>query len=571
MFRSARRGRRLRACAPVGPAHRRNRGIECLGALAAGVVALVAAAPEADAATCPGRNFVDRMSVSVSGTVRATSSDGKTYDNIRAGSFDADYSITLCGDGALDAVIVHLGQCTGRRRGCDDNPIMYQEFPSARSLTKKTPTFTFAPTPDSGAGQSILKTCNAHADEQRGAGRDKEIFPGFFGVTLGVDTRDDPGILGLPDQTTSGTGPVGLADQRPLTEYSKTEPGTLTLKILCAPLPAKVEEIRQAKIAEAALGVAASGNTCPKPATATVTIAAEAPRPVFYKIERGNGTTTTADWIEGRIKLQKGLMGAKSAFLHAQHDLGALDPGTRKFRLWIDGWGKTPWQTEEVDCVAALRGKLTLKSLGATACRGEALVAIHTDGAGTLPYELECGPGRSWQRSVTAPANRIGVDKVQFDVSNKERVTCVLRTRIAGKLKPLDGDSKTFQCHRPADVSATDDLVPVTRPDPKGPRPPLIVIDPPRPPKVDPPGKAIVDPPRLSCAGGVVNGGQCLCPRTHKAVHAGKNAWRCVRSATVDPPRKVQVTGPGSQKATKAAAKAARKALRERKGRRPVP
>jgi hypothetical protein len=568
MLHSARWGRHPRACAPVGAAHRCNRLVACLGALAAGVVALLATAPDAEAATCRGRNFVDSLSIFATGTARATSSNGETYDRIESGTFDADFRINLCGDGAIDAVIVHLGQCSGHERGgCTDDPIMYQELPRARDLSAKR-TFSFAIPPDSGAGRSILQTCNAHADEQKGAGQDKEIFPGFFGVTLGVDTRRDPAGLSPP----AGHVPGAVAPSRhePLAEYSKTATGQLTLKILCAPLPAKVEEIKQVKIAEAALGVATSGNSCPKPATATVAIAAEAPRPVLYKIERGNGTTTTVDWIEGRIKLQKGLMGAKSAFLHAQHDLGALDPGTRKFRLWIDGWGKTPWQAVEVaDCLEALSGKLTLRSLGATACRGEALVAIHTDGAGTLPYELECGPGRSWQRSVTAPANKIGVDKVQFDVANNERVTCVLRTRIAGKLKPLDGASMTFQCHRPSGASAADDLVPETRPDPKGPRLPLIVVDPPRPPK-GPFGPVIVDPPRLSCAGGVVMAGRCHCPRTHKAVHAGKNAWRCVRSAVFDPPRKMQIDGARSQKA-KAAAKAARKALRQRKGRRPVP
>jgi hypothetical protein len=551
---------------------------------------------------------------------------------------------------------------------------MYQESPSARDLAKAV-SFSFAIPPASGAGQSVLATCNAHAAEQKGAARDKEIFPGFYGVTLGVDTRRDTSKLGGDATGFDASGQHGVvepASQRPLQEYSKTTVGQLTLKILCAPLPQPVKA--PPKIAEAALGVATSGNTCPKPATATVTIAAEAPRPVFYKIERGNGTTTTADWIEGRIKMQKGLAGGKSAFLHAKHDLGALDPGTRKFRLWIDGWGKTPWRTVDVDCppfkvtsawlkydvedkdtcpkrvaetatfkatrpgkapfqiktagglvvhsgtasferegvgyvakverpnltmgafdsdmmaliktqpdansgwvrlkvdcLEALSGKVTLRSLGATACRGEALVAIHTDGPGTLPYELECGPGRSWQRSVTAPANKIGVDKVQFDVANHERVTCALRTRIAGKLKPLDGASMTFQCHRPSDASAAADLVPETRPDPKGPHAPRIVIDPPHPSKDGPSGKVIVDPPRLSCAGGVVRSGRCHCPRTHKAVHAGKNVWRCVRSVSIDPPRKLQVGGSGRQKAIKPAAKAANKALRKRKGRKPAP
>jgi hypothetical protein len=118
----------------------------------------------------------------------------------------------------------------------------------------------------------------------------------------------------------------------------------------------------------------------------------------------------------------------------------------------------------KVECVEALSGELTLQSPGSNSCKGEALVAIHTDGAGELPYELECGPGKSWQRKVTAMANKIGVDKVQFDVTNNEQVTCALRTRIGGKLKPLDGASMNFTCHKPIDTGA-DDLAPETRPE----------------------------------------------------------------------------------------------------------
>jgi hypothetical protein len=57
-------------------------------------------------------------------------------------------------------------------------------------------------------------------------------------------------------------------------------------------------------------------------------------------------------------------------------------------------------------------------------------------------------------------ANKIGVDKVRFDVSNNEQVTCTLRTRIGGVAKPLDGASMTFQCHKPSDAGASTDLAP---------------------------------------------------------------------------------------------------------------
>jgi hypothetical protein len=119
-----------------------------------------------------------------------------------------------------------------------------------------------------------------------------------------------------------------------------------------------------------------------------------------------------------------------------------------------------------------------LRSLGATSCKGEALVAIHTNGAGEVPYEFECGPGRSWQRNVAAHANNIGVDKLRFDVTNNERVTCVLRTRSGNALNSLDGASETFRCHKPVGVIGSTDLAPETRDDPQGPRKPDRVADP---------------------------------------------------------------------------------------------
>jgi|GEM_PF-5484738 len=197
----------------------------------------------------------------------------------------------------------------------------------------------------------------------------------------------------------------------------------------------------------------------------------------------------------------------------------------------------------KVECLEALSGKLTLKSLGATSCKGEALVAIHTNGAGKLPYELECGPGKSWQRNVKAMANKIGVDKVQFDVTNKEQVTCALRTQIGGKLKPLDGASMTFQCHKTTGLGGSNDLAPETKPDAQKPdKPGKVVIDPPRKPEA--PKSDKTSEPKISCANGTIKNGACTCKRTHKKVKAGKNAWRCVKVAVDPKPVKPTVSKP---------------------------
>lgn len=596
----------------------------------------------------------------VDGTARAFSTNGNTYNGIESGEFNADMDINLCGAGALAGAIVHLGACTGHGRGCDSKPIMHKEpSPSARSVRLRR-SFSFAIPPDSDAGQSIIKTCNAYADQMRGRASDKEIFPGFYTVTLGVHIIRDAGRLGGGREIIEASGP-----DSPLKNYSKTSPGTLMLKILCAPLPIIQEVKGPPRITGAQLGVATFGETCPKPAAATVMINAEAPRPVRYKIERANGTTTTENWIENRITLQKAPDGRQRPLLASQHKLPALDPGNRKFRLWIDGWGKTPWRTVEVDCpplevisarlkydvenvstcpkrvvetatfrtnrpgkvsfeikhrgglvasegnvkaerqgdryvatavrrltigkvdtqlmaavkggsassgwvplkidcLEALSGKVTLRSRGSASCKGEALVAIQTNGAGKLPYELECGAGRSWQRSVEAPANKIGVDKVSFEVKNNELVTCALRTRIGGQLKSLGGASYKFQCHGRNVDTGNDDLAAGTRPDSEEPGGPgRIVIDLPKacprgtigrwpnckePPVVDrrkcPRGtvgkypncrKVVVDPPRTCPRGMVGRPPNCKrksCPRGTVGTYPN-----CKKPVRVSPPK----------------------------------
>jgi hypothetical protein len=278
-------------------------------------------------------------------------------------------------------------------------------------------------------------------------------------------------------------------------------------------------------------------DTCPKKVVEKVTGKATAPGKLPFEVKTQSGLVVHSGAADFRLKgmeyvaeFGRDNLVFSNAF---ESDMMALikdQPAANS------GWVKL-----KVDCLQALSGKLMLNSLGDTSCKGEALVAIHSNGTGELPYELECGPGKSWQRKVTARANKIGVDKVRFDVTNNEQVTCALRTRIGGVVKPLDGASMTFQCHKPTGVSDVDEFVPETRPDPQAPaKPGKIVIDPLKPdaPEPDMPSTAVVDPlrPTISCAGGTVKNGACQCERTMKPVKAGKNAWRCVVDAEPEKP-----------------------------------
>jgi hypothetical protein len=229
-------------------------------------------------------------------------------------------------------------------------------------------------------------------------------------------------------------------------------------------------------------------DTCPKNVDATIRINGNRPGSVLTKIKNQAGVVMAIESI--KVKRE------------GDHYVGRL---TQKFNMTVidtmliaedanDSALNSGWQPLKIECLEALSGKLTLQSLGATSCKGEALVAIHTNGAGEMPYELECGPSKSWQRKVTAMANKIGVDKVRFDVTNNEQVTCALRTRIGGVLKSLDGASMTFQCHKPIDTG-TSDLTPEL-----------------------PPGDPPVVGPTLTGDFSFIDNGGTRCPRQGKAL-----------------------------------------------------
>ena len=65
-----------------------------------------------------------------------------------------------------------------------------------------------------------------------------------------------------------------------------------------------------------------------------------------------------------------------------------------------------------------------------------------------------------------------------------------------------------------------------------------VVIDPPKTPPGSGPNRVVDPPRRISCKNGVVRRNNCFCPRTHRKVKVGTNAWRCVKKATVVSPKK---------------------------------
>jgi len=170
-----------------------------------------------------------------------------------------------------------------------------------------------------------------------------------------------------------------------------------------------------------------------------------------------------------------------------------------------------------------LTGDFAFIDNGGTECpRGRALVSFRNGVADNIHYSLDCTNGHFSGVAQTTPHPKggfVAAATIDLGVKKTTQVNCALKT-VAPEKKLLKLKGHLFRCVKVAGPDGPSDLTPETRPDAKDPRAPVVVSDP---------------SPPLTCADGVIKDDACLCPRTHKRVKAGDNAYRCVRTAVVDP------------------------------------
>ena len=271
---------------------------------------------------------------------------------------------------------------------------------------------------------------------------------------------------------------------------------------------------------------------CPKKVRETARFKANAPGRARFEIKTQAGLVVHSGTADFQLKGMEYVaeVGRKNLSLNAFESDMMADVKNSS--------ANSGWVRLKVGCMEVQSGTLDLRTFAASRCEGEAVLSIRTNMPGKVPYRLECTGGRAWDRKVqvrqTGSNTFVGVDVLPFDVSNNELVRCALRTRKPLPFKILAGAKETYECHKPTGVSGSEDLAPETRPDPRGPRGPRVVIDPPRPPGGHPVDEIIVTGSRISCADGTVKNGSCHCPRTHERKKVGKNSFRCVE-VIVDP------------------------------------
>jgi len=320
--------------------------------------------------------------------------------------------------------------------------------------------------------------------------------------------------------------------------------------------------------------------TCPKEVREKATFNVSRPGWVKYRIKHRGGLVVS----EGKIKAKREGM----KYVATARRTLMMNAFEGEFMAEVvDDTANSGWVPVRVDCLE-LNGDFSFLDSNGTRCprEGRALINFAMNIPATVHWSLDCNIGNFSGVAQPVSDNKGGYVApalARFNVGKTTQVTCALKS-----VSPISRAHaikwKPYQCITPSGVSGANDLKPETRPEPHAPRrPDKVVVTPPRQPGVNDRLDEIVvtgSKTEVACYGGTPKNGECHCARTHKAVPAGKNAFRCVQSVVVDPvkpdkrvdstpdyPKKTQVDAVAEQRRLEALKKrqdALKKAREER-------
>jgi hypothetical protein len=266
--------------------------------------------------------------------------------------------------------------------------------------------------------------------------------------------------------------------------------------------------------------------TCPKKVVETATFKATRPGMVDYEIKHQGGLVIKS----GQIKAER--KGLEYVAMHTRQFV-MTEPFQADFMADVkNSPANSGWVTLKIECLEVLSGTLDLRDPDGQACprKGEVAFSIRTNMPGPVSYRLECTGNRLWEGTVdavqTGPDTFLGVGVKGFMLHQAEQVTCGLRSTEPPKVLALQG--RKYACVKRTQEPVTGDLAPPPRPTVPAPVPTKIV-EPPRPAPTASMPSVVGTVKPISCAGGRVLRGQCVCPFRTKKVQAGTNAWRCLK------------------------------------------
>ena len=228
-------------------------------------------------------------------------------------------------------------------------------------------------------------------------------------------------------------------------------------------------EVKYDVVQEAALGVTASGGTCPQSVRIKAMIATDGPRELRLRIE---GDDHKTDWFKVKSKEVK-LFGGKGYAALVERDFDKkLGEGKHRFRVEIDGEQPTAWQDVTIKCAQRTNSPdappvaLEVKPAKPLTAEGRCPVHVHFTGTirvfdpGKYTYHFEGNDGANtseksftanakgkldvyWNRRISAPVSS-GPAK-DLTTGGKSAAPLVKGwTKLVVKAEPKDGKAETI-------------------------------------------------------------------------------------------------------------------------------
>lgn len=201
-------------------------------------------------------------------------------------------------------------------------------------------------------------------------------------------------------------------------------------------------------------------NSCPKNVTAKIRITANKPGSVLTKIKNQAGVVMAIESIKVKRVGNEYVGKFKKVFKMGEIDTQLMAVDSNNSAL------NSGWQPLKVTCLKLVKGTLNYQGVDIGKCPRQVKVSysIHTSVDGKLNYQINCTGGRHWSGKVkahkTGPNTYLAVGVKSFSIARHEKVSCALKSKVAGQLKLLTAQGHSFSCKQ----SASDDLT--VAPDP---------------------------------------------------------------------------------------------------------
>lgn len=487
--------------------------------------------------------------------IHVISTDRKKWNKIKSGSagFWGQMKVDTKWPGYVFAVGVFLGQCSGQ--SCHSFPDIYAKKNIFVRDYLKSKNFAFNPAiiPVSNGGIPVVPYGNqiiAKCNEKLSADGPTERHDFNFEMTATLAAN-----TGKTLNLNNAVHEVGPDSVGPIDHWRY---GKFTVKVVCDPVakPASNDiaaEEPDFKVKDLKLFLSTFSHAVTKPTStktckkgrillrAKTTRAGPVKLKLWTRIGDGPITPEVIDaWSSFKgpglfqAEVKKWVSVSKTSLLTAKVEQIVAGP----FGLH-DGWKnlKLKCITGASDDLASpdapapdqghvipakITGKLKIEDTrpGSTRRRfARVLFDIFSNRPNNGGYKLTCSNGRTWTGTInmikTAPDKYRGSLKRVFRVRKTGTIGCALRSTEKSPNPLLAIANRYFKVGKTKPVvSGPDELTNGNKPTHNTPRPnrPQITAN-----------------PKISCAFGRVRRGVCICPPGRIKVHAGKNAWRCIK------------------------------------------